>query len=77
MDNKIAVTLSERNPFVIYNPKGNPRGLDVVIIQNFAKQFNFVIKYVFVNESLNHVFSDDKYFDSPSFKEIILRLDII
>lgn len=70
---KIIVALSERKPFVILNSKKEPRGLDVIMIQNFAEKFSFDVKYVVVNESLNYVFSDEHFFDSPSFKEIISR----
>lgn len=70
---KIIVAFSERKPFVILNSKKEPHGLDVIIIQNFAEKFSFDVKYVFVNESLNYVFSDEHFFDSPSFKEIISR----
>lgn len=70
---KITVTLSERKPFAFLNSKGKPQGLDVLIIQNFAENCNLDEEYVFVNESLNYVFSDEEYFDSPSFKKIISR----
>lgn len=66
---KITVTLSERQPFVIFNPERSPTGLDVLIIQNFAQKFNLKVEYHFVYESLNHVFSDAKYFNARSIDQ--------
>lgn len=67
--NKITVALSERRPFVIFNPERSPSGLDVFIIQNFGQKFNLKVEYHFVYESLNHVFSDEKYFNARSIDQ--------
>lgn len=57
---EIVVAFSKRPPFVFYDENGALRGLDVSIIENFAKKFNFRIKYNEFNESLNEVFSREE-----------------
>lgn len=55
---KITVTLSGRKPFVILNSNGAPKGLDVTIMENFAKRLNFGIDYSLVNGSQNYIPAD-------------------
>lgn len=44
-------------PFVIYDRKSSTlKGLDVDIIENFAKKFNLHVKFLLSNESLNELF---------------------
>lgn len=55
---KVMASLSE--PFVILDEKlSTLRGLDVDIINNFAKKYNLVVEFVIANESLNLAFSSD------------------
>lgn len=68
---KLTVAWSEREPFLNINQNGTPTGLDVHIVLNFAKKFHFEVEYIFVNVSLNSVFSDEKYFHSCELKEIL------
>lgn len=44
---EISVMLSERKPFVLFNENGMPVGLDVSIIENFARKYKLKIKYNF------------------------------
>lgn len=57
MERKITVAISERRPFVTVDQNGRQSGLDVSIIENFAKKFHFQVEYVKINQSLNSVFS--------------------
>lgn len=63
-DYKITVALSERNPFVILNQNGAPKGLDILIIENFARKSNLQIDYFLVNMSLNYIFVDEDSFNA-------------
>lgn len=63
-DHKITVTLSERKPFVFLNENGAPKGLDVLIIENFARKLNLKIDYFIVDSSLNYIFTDKNYFNA-------------
>lgn len=63
-DYKITVALSERNPFVILNQNGAPKGLDILIIENFARKLNLQIDYFLVNISLNYIFIDEDSFNA-------------
>lgn len=56
--NKIIVAVSERKPFVVFNPNGPPTGLDVLIIENFAKKMRLNVEYVRVNESLDALLAE-------------------
>lgn len=61
---QITVALSQRKPFVII-PKTKihgPKGLDVLILKNFAQKFNLHINYVIVNSTQNslNAFSMEK-----------------
>lgn len=52
----ITVMVSQSKPFAFYENQAF-KGLDVNIIENFAKKFKLNIKYVLANESLFAVFS--------------------
>lgn len=60
--NRIAVTLSERKPFVKIDQNGSPVGLDVLIIQNFAHRFKLSVEYFIINDSLNSIFSNEQHY---------------
>ena len=60
--NRISVAVSERTPFVILDQNGGPpTGLDVSIMENFAKRFRFKIDYCLVNSSLNYTFAKNEH----------------
>lgn len=63
-DHKITVALSERDPFVVFNQNGAPKGLDILIIENFARKLNLKIDYFLVNISLNYIFTDENHFNA-------------
>lgn len=63
---KITVALSERKPFVFHDQNGILKGLDVSIIESFAKKHNLLINYVFVNVSLNYVFTNEDFTSLPA-----------
>lgn len=55
-DRLITVVASVAEPFVIYDENSStPKGLDVDIINNFAKQFNLQVKFLMANENLNEI----------------------
>lgn len=77
-DLTITVALSERKPFVILDGNATPTGLDVLIIENFARKFNLKIKYIIMNTSMNDIFI--KMENSTSFanqNSPILKADIV
>lgn len=57
---RITVALSERRPFVTVD-ENKLGGLDVSIIENFAKKLKLEVNYVQINESLNLVFDKDGF----------------
>lgn len=59
---KITVAVSERIPFVVLDQNETLMGLDVQILENFAKKFKLQIDYVIVDASLNYVFSNEQEF---------------
>lgn len=69
--NRIVVGFSNRQPFVYTNTKGKLQGLDVLVIQNFARKFNFTINYIEYNISLNDISNIEQI-----FKEYIHRDDL-
>lgn len=50
----IVAVLSERKPFTIIDEIGPPNGLDALMIENFARKFNFQVEYIDINSSLNN-----------------------
>lgn len=59
---KIKVSLSERRPFVVLGQNGKAKGLDVIIIENFAAKYNLQLEYFHLNLSLNFVFANKDNF---------------
>lgn len=58
--NQLKIMASPIEPFVIYNPNQSTLiGLDVKIIENFAKRFNLETNFIITNESLLEIFSSD------------------
>lgn len=65
---EIRVMASQMKPFVFYD-KNTLKGLDIDIIENFAKKFKLKVKYITKNKSLNEAFSTQDGFDR--FKQSI------
>lgn len=62
---KITIMFSHRNPFVIDSDQNLlPRGLDVSIVENFAKKYKLHTKYIRSNGSLNSVFHEEQSFNN-------------
>lgn len=54
---------SAAEPFVIYDrEKGAFGGVEVKIIENFARKFSHTIAFIYANVSLNNVFSTENRF---------------
>lgn len=53
---EIHVAFSNLAPLVIRNHNSMPDGLDVAIIENFAKRYQLTVKYFELNVSLNELF---------------------
>lgn len=52
-DNRIIVAFSEQKPFAELSKGGLVTGLEVIILDNFAKKYNLQMNYCLVNGSLN------------------------
>lgn len=62
---KIKIMYSHQAPFVIKSDlDGSLKGLDISIMENFAKKMNLHIEYIQSNESLHSVFNSDKKFEN-------------
>lgn len=61
LDKKIAVLLSDQKPFATLSESGASSGLDVLILNSFAKKNNLQANYVHLNESLNYVLAHQEY----------------
>lgn len=71
-DRLITVLASVAEPFVIYDKNSSiPNGLDVDIINNFAKQFNLQVKFLIANENLNEIFANGDPDRLKSFVESV------
>lgn len=58
---ELKVMISQRIPFITYqNQSSQPKGLDILILEHFAKTHNFQIEYVKSNESLHEVSKSNK-----------------
>lgn len=62
---KITIMASQAKPYV-YEEKRSFRGLDVDIIENFAKKHNLKTEYVSANEPLRSVFNSEDRFNNFS-----------
>lgn len=69
--NKITVTVSEQKPFVKINQHGAPTGLDVHIINAFAKKFNLPVDYSIINDSLNYILCNKQHYDALPIQTIL------
>lgn len=61
---EIVVAFSSRVPFVYRNQAGGLQGLDISIIENFAKRLNLKIKYIEYNSSFNEMFMKEETFEN-------------
>lgn len=69
---KITVAISEQKPFTQFDEDAVPRGLDVMIIEQFAMKHNLQVNYVIVNLSMNKIFASERF--SKAFPvDMILR----
>lgn len=73
LSKKITIMYSHRAPFVIKNhDDGLPKGLDVSIMEHFARKMALKIEYIQSNESLHSVFHKGKNFtnflEHPNFE---------
>lgn len=59
---RITVGFFKREPFIYTNNIGKLMGLDVVIMENFARKFNFELKYIEHNISLNEISNNREIF---------------
>lgn len=57
---EILVAFSNRPPFVYKDENGALKGLDILIIENFARKFDRRIKYEEMNKSLNEMFNQEE-----------------
>lgn len=55
--------VSPSKPFAFYENQSF-KGLDVLIVENFAKKYKLKIKYILANESLNKQFLTESGFES-------------
>lgn len=57
--------VSPAEPFAYFDAKNHYlNGLDVKIINNFAKKYNLKINYVVTNENLNEAFNSENRVDN-------------
>lgn len=62
---RISVMISESEPFASHaNRPQSFRGLDIKIMENFAKKLGLSIEYITTNECLNEVFSSKNHTDN-------------
>lgn len=69
--NKITVTVSEQKPFVKINQHGEPTGLDVHIINAFARKCNLSVDYSIINDSLNNILRNKQHYDALPIQTIL------
>lgn len=60
---KVSILFSNREPFVTEDEmSGVPRGLDVSIMENFARKYNLKTEYIRSNQALNlALFSEEAF----------------
>ena len=60
---KLTVMMSQANPFA-FHENGVFKGLEVKIVENFAKKLKLNVNYILANESLNEIFLTDGRFEN-------------
>lgn len=68
---EIVVAFSERPPFVFQDQNGALKGLDILIVENFAKKSNLKIKYKKFTGSLNAMLNREETFENVLMKPIL------
>lgn len=58
---EITVAFSKRDPFVVRNQYGELGGLDILIINNFARKVHLNVKYMEQNSSLNEILENQEF----------------
>lgn len=56
---KIIVAFTERKLFVMLDEDGTPKGLDVLVIQNFVRKFNLQVDYYIMDTYENYNFNEE------------------
>lgn len=68
---EFSVAFSQQQPFVYRNQYNTLMGLDVFIINSFAKKFHFQIKYIEFNTSLNEMFNKEEPMENDLLGEYL------
>lgn len=66
--NEILVGFLMRKPFVFRNEAGALEGLDVLMIENFAKKFNLHVNYLEYNTSTIELFNKEEIIENEIIK---------
>lgn len=77
---KISVLISKYEPFVFFTNETEsqgPKGLDISILNNFAKKFNLQIEYIQSNESLREAIVSEHKFKKMLENVMNLWVDFI
>lgn len=57
LEQTLSIMISRYEPFV--NDLNQPNGLDIQILENFAKKYNLTINYIPANQSLREIFNEN------------------
>lgn len=68
---EIVVAFSKKPPFVYQNQNGVLKGLDILIIENFAKKAKLRVKYKEFNGSLNAMLNREETFENVLLSSIL------
>lgn len=60
---RIVVGFTKREPFVFTNQVGALKGLDVLIVKNFARKFNLKLEFIEQTVSMNEIWKNYKVFE--------------
>lgn len=60
---EIVVGYSRKRSFMSEDLSGGLKGLDVLILENFAKRFKLKVKYMEYNLSIQEILKKGKYFE--------------
>lgn len=70
-NNEIVVAFSKRPPFVYQDQNGALKGLDILIIENFAKKAKLRVKYKEFNGSLNVMINRVETFENVLMSSVL------
>lgn len=71
-DRKITVAIPTRNSIAVLDRNAIPRGLDVLIVENFAQKFDLQIDYIVINSSLDRVLSNEYGCDALLLRYVLI-----